>query len=470
MSVAIVWFRNNLRLHDNESLTKALKNHSIVIPFYCFDEILFSTTKFGYPKIGVHRAQLLIESVQNLRENLRKVGSDLVIRVGNTASYLKHLSLETNATTIYTQKEITFEEVELERRVERVFNGSIEYAYDAFLFHPDDIPFALEDTPFIFTSFRKLLERNTSIRPCIALPSKLNNLSNRIQKGTIPSLNDFKFSNPIKDNRSVLAFKGGEDEANNRLNHYFYESQELLLYKEKRNGLIGADYSSKLSVWLWNGCISPRHIYWEVKRFEHEYYSNDSTYWLIFELIWRDFFKYTALKNGNKIFHSHGINGHQNLVNPNPEFVNAWIRGKTGVPFIDANMRELAATGFMSNRGRQNVASFFVKELQQDWRVGAEYFESMLLDYDVCSNYGNWMYIAGVGNDSRDRFFNVILQAKNYDSQGKYVRLWIPELNNVEKKEVHHPWASPKTLFNHLDVVDYPKLIILPPDYWKKHY
>ena len=201
MSVAIVWFRNNLRLHDNESLTKALKNHSIVIPFYCFDEILFSTTKFGYPKIGVHRAQLLLEGVQNLRENLRKVGSDLVIRVGNAASYLKHLSLETNATTIYTQKEITFEEVELERRVERLFNGSIEYSYDAFLFHPDDIPFAIVDTPFIFTSFRKLLERNTSIRPYIAPPSKLNNLSNRIQKGTIPSLNDFKFSNPIKDNR-----------------------------------------------------------------------------------------------------------------------------------------------------------------------------------------------------------------------------------------------------------------------------
>jgi deoxyribodipyrimidine photo-lyase len=133
-------------------------------------------------------------------------------------------------------------------------------------------------------------------------------------------------------------------------------------------------------------------------------------------------------------------------------------------------MRELNATGFMSNRGRQNVASFLVKELQLDWRIGAEYFESMLLDYDVCSNYGNWMYIAGVGNDSRDRYFNIILQAKNYDPDGEYVKLWISELVELEKKVVHHPWTTQNTLFNQVEGVEYPKMVIPPPTYWEKHY
>lgn len=470
MSVAIVWFRNNLRLHDNESLTKALENYDQVIPFFCFDERLFTKTKYGFPKIGAHRASFLIESVQNLKENLQSLGSNLVVRVGKSANHIKELYEQCGAVAIYTQKEITSEEVMLECEVESAINVSITFFKGSFLFHPKDIPFDAGSIPEIFTSFRKKIEGKSFVRECYPTPNKINHLPQFIQIGSLPTLKNFTNDFPENDFRAVLMFKGGEEEAIKRLNHYFYETQELLDYKEKRNGLIGANYSSKLSAWLSNGCISPRRIYWEIKKFEKEFRSNDSTYWLIFELIWRDFFKYTALKNGNKIFHSYGINGHQNLVNPNPEFVSAWIRGKTGVPFIDANMRELAATGFMSNRGRQNVASFFVKELQQDWRVGAEYFESMLLDYDVCSNYGNWMYIAGVGNDSRDRYFNVILQAKKYDSQGKYVRLWIPELNNVEKKEVHHPWASPKTLFNHLDVVDYPKLIILPPDYWKKHY
>jgi len=117
-----------------------------------------------------------------------------------------------------------------------------------------------------------------------------------------------------------------------------------------------------------------------------------------------------------------------------------WIEGRTGIPFIDANMRELAATGFMSNRGRQIVASFLINDLKISWQMGAEYFESVLIDYDPCSNYGNWNYIAGVGSDPREnRYFNIMSQARKYDPEGDYVRLWIPEIAMLPKEAIHQP-------------------------------
>ena len=152
---------------------------------------------------------------------------------------------------------------------------------------------------------------------------------------------------------------------------------------------------------------------------------NQSTYWMIFELIWRDFFKYISLKYGNKIFKIGGIlDKDYTWLRDEHQFQN-WIDGKTNEPFVNANMIELKSTGWMSNRGRQNVASFLSKELLIDWRWGASYFESMLIDYDVHSNYGNWMYVSGVGNDPRDRKFNIKFQADRYDPNKKFQNLWL---------------------------------------------
>ena len=189
--------------------------------------------------------------------------------------------------------------------------------------------------------------------------------------------------------------------------------------------MIGTDYSSKLSPWLANGCISAKTIYWKVKEYEAEFGANESTYWLIFELVWRDYFKYISLKHGNSFFKIDGILQKKYAWKSNELQVQKWIDGRTEEPFVNANMIELKETGFMSNRGRQNVASFFAKELLLDWRIGAAYFESMLIDYDVHSNYGNWSYISGVGNDPRDRKFNVKKQAKNYDPDNRYQDNWL---------------------------------------------
>ena len=469
MSAAIVWFRKDLRIHDNEALTKALSKHRVIIPFYCFEETEFGKTSFGFEKTGSFRAQFLIESLQNLQHNLQELGSDLVIRKGDTAEQLARLlaELDVEVEGIYAFKDIHSEEIAIQQKVE-LLGVPVDYSFGSSLFHVNDLPYTYKDIPEGFTQFRKGVEKKSSVRELFLTPAELSPLPQGINKGETPMLTDLRLDQVGVDERAVLKIRGGEDAALERLQHYFYDTEELSWYKQKRNGLLGADYSSKLSLWLWNGSISPRKIYWEVKQYEKVVKSNQSTYWLIFELIWRDYFKFIALKHGTSIFQLNGIRAEQYRWFTDEEKIERWTKGETGIPFIDANMRELDQTGFMSNRGRQNVASFLVKELELDWRIGAEYFESKLIDYDVASNYGNWMYIAGVGNDPRDRYFNIILQAKRYDEKGKYVKYWIPELAELDASTVHHPWTSTGDMFGKPEL-DYPKPMV-EPDYWKKHY
>jgi deoxyribodipyrimidine photo-lyase len=190
--------------------------------------------------------------------------------------------------------------------------------------------------------------------------------------------------------------------------------------------MVGADYSSKFSAWLAQGCMSPRSIYAEIKKYESKIIANESTYWLFFELLWREYFRWILLKYGNHFYQKKGIqkNKSQDTQHDILKF-ESWKNGTTGHKFIDANMRELNLTGFMSNRGRQNVASYLCHNLKLDWRYGAAYFEQELIDYDVACNWCNWAYVAGVGNDPRpNRVFNIDKQANDYDPTYKYRNIW----------------------------------------------
>ena len=229
------------------------------------------------------------------------------------------------------------------------------------------------------------------------------------------------------DSRAVLQFKGGESEAIQRLKYYFFETKAISRYKETRNGMIGADYSSKFSAWLALGCVSPRFIYQELKKYETQFGANESTYWLVFELLWRDYFRFMMKKHQIKLFQRSGIRNKE-LASEKTDWklLECWMNGQTGNDFVDANMLELKRTGFMSNRGRQNVASYLCHYLNFDWRYGAAYFEQQLIDYDVCSNWGNWAYLAGVGNDSRgNRYFNIEKKAIDYDKDKSFRKLWL---------------------------------------------
>lgn len=179
--------------------------------------------------------------------------------------------------------------------------------------------------------------------------------------------------------QSAFPFKGGETAALLRLKSYLWDTQAVEKYKLTRNGLLGTEYSTKFSPWLTFGCISPRRIFFEIKKYETVRVKNDSTYWVIFELLWRDYFRFIASKYENCIFFSGGLKKIKYKWNEDLEKFQKWSEGKTGVPFVDANMREMLQTGWMSNRGRQNVASFLTKDLKLDWRMGAEWFEYLLV-------------------------------------------------------------------------------------------
>ncbi|MCP9292401.1 DASH family cryptochrome [Gracilimonas sediminicola] len=437
MKRSLIWFRNDLRLHDNEALAKASQAEEI-LPVYIFDPRHFETTSFGFPKTGAHRARFLLESLENLKSNLQKHSLDLIFRMGKPEEILPRLMEEHSIDLAFTHKEITREEINVEEGIKNKIGDKLSFVWGSTLFHINDIPFSKNEIPEVFTQFRKRTEKQSEVRKELKFRSDVKQVRD-VNSAPLPSLKDLGLEAIPRDDRGVIDFKGGEDEALQRLQEYFWEKDQLKNYKYTRNGLLGADYSSKFSPWLANGCLSPRRIYWQVKKYEDERTNNVSTYWMIFELIWRDYFRFSVWKHGDKLFWQSGIQSKERTWRTDRKDFKKWAEGNTGIPFIDANMRELNATGYMSNRGRQNVASFLAQNLNIDWRMGAEYFESLLLDYDPCSNYGNWAYNSTVGHDPRNRYFNIINQAEKYDKKGEYVRHWIPELEKVPKEFIHEP-------------------------------
>jgi deoxyribodipyrimidine photo-lyase len=189
---------------------------------------------------------------------------------------------------------------------------------------------------------------------------------------------------------------------------------------------MGWSTSTKFSPWLANGSISPRFLLQALRNYEHENGGNDSTYWIYFELLWREYFQWYADHFQQRLFSFKGTNSRKPLTSFYPQRFKQWVNGTTPWAIVNACMKELQHTGYLSNRGRQLVASCLVNELALDWRCGAAYFEQQLLDYDVGSNWGNWQYIAGVGPDPRGgRHFNLAKQAQIYDPQGDYRQQWL---------------------------------------------
>lgn len=423
---ALVWFTNNLRTRDNVSLSQATKNAEQVIGIYCFQKDTYHRLQYGFKKMGTYRASFLRESVIDLKVKLQSHSIPLYIHVGDPKDCIAQVCIEHNVEALYFQHECTSEEEDKINRVREDLPHSVDIhqQYDQFLYHPDEVYDKLNTIPDVFTDFRKNVEKLCIVREEATL--EMLPQDNWFETNThVPSLEELGYTTYVGHPDSAFPFSGGESSAEKRIDHYFYTTRKLSEYKQTRNGMIGLDYSSKLSPWLANGSISARSIFWEVKEYEKIHGSNTSTYWLIFELLWRDYFKFIALKYKKAIFDLGGIRARTYTWNKDKERLSEWVNGETTEPFVNANMIELKKTGWMSNRGRQNVASYFAKELKLDWRIGAAYFESMLIDYDVHSNYGNWMYLAGVGNDLRDRKFDVRLQAKRYDTDNSYQKQWL---------------------------------------------
>tara|TARA_B100001741_G_scaffold313619_1_gene320685 strand:+ start:348 stop:1649 length:1302 start_codon:yes stop_codon:yes gene_type:complete len=422
MKKAIYWFRKNLRINDNPSLYNAINENDEVICIYIKNYSIYNPSGIDLGNMGSFRKKFLDESVLDLKNNLKKVGIDLYIFDGDLIKIFKEIKSKYLSNKIYASKEVGwYEEKEEEELKENNFD--LNLYDDQFLVERNSLPYKTDELPLIFTHFRKKIEKVVQIREesgKIIYKKKINKYDFNFES-------DINFQDLEFHKHSNFPFKGGESNGRERLKFYLWENKGIETYKETRNGLIGTEYSSKLSSYLSLGCLSPVTIYHEVKKYEKEVKKNSSTYWLIFEILWREFFRYVYLKGKNNIFIKKGING--NIFNKNfkndIELFNRWKEGRTGQDFIDANMIELNKTGFMSNRGRQNVASYLVNNLDLNWVLGASYFEKHLTDYDVTSNWCNWMYISGVGNNVKNWVFNPIRQSEMYDKDGFYREIWL---------------------------------------------
>ena len=304
---ALCWFRNDLRLDDHEALVEALSRHDgRVACVYCVDPRQFEAIEVGgraLPKIGPYRARFLIETLTDLRQRLEGAGGELIVRLGRPELELPRLAEELGAEEVVFSEEVTSEELEIERAVQSALSErgvKTRSSWGATLYHIEELPWEIEQLPEVFTPFRKQLESSARAREPLEAPTHFEPVGSQVSCGEIPTLEALGYD-PAEaevDPRGVLAFPGGESAGRARLEAYFFEADALRRYKETRNGLIGPNYSSKLSAYLALGCLSPRRVYAEIKRYERERVSNESTYWLVFELLWRDFFRFLAFKRG----------------------------------------------------------------------------------------------------------------------------------------------------------------------------
>ena len=415
MGTLIYWFRNDLRLADNPAFTQACLNADYLLPVYVHDT-KEQETVYGFERQGPHRKAFLRASLDDLKTRLQAQGSDLLEFSGKSAEVLLRLFKDSAADAIYCEQIEAPEEIE-QVRILQEQGANVDEYWQSSMLDPQHFPFDLEKMPDVFTAFRREVERaQLKFAQPINAPKKIPSLPAALPQGSILPSRAQSVAHPY--------LLGGASHAQAHLKQYL-ERRLADSYKETRNQLIGMDYSSKFSAWLSLGCISARDIAAQLNDYENSYGANDGTYWLWFELLWRDYFRFIHFKYGQKLYRASGLTG----VPVKPSYASSfeqWRTGNTGAALVDAGIRELHHSGYLSNRMRQIVASYWIYDMKGDWRAGAAWFESQLIDYDVYSNQGNWLYIAGRGTDPRGgRPFNVTKQAQDHDPQEIYRKLWL---------------------------------------------
>lgn len=430
MSTVLLWFRNDLRLHDQLALQAACADGTQhLVPVYCLPDFE-ETTPWGFARIGPHRRAWLAAALRDLGAQLAHLQCPLLVCPGPAASTLPLLAHALGANTVVCEEiAAPYERAEVDAL--RAAGLQVRTVWHSSLLDPARLPWAVQALPPVFTAFRQAVEREPCQPPApLPAPSRLppwpaGGALPAPLRGAVPRLTGQPLATDPRSSfpYDQAPFDGGETAGLAHLARYLARKLPDS-YKRTRNGLTGLDYSSKWSPWLATGALSARRIVSELRQFEAAHGASDGSYWLWFELLWRDYFRFLHLQHGRRLYRAQGLSDLPTVPH-NVQGFERWRQGRTGQPLVDAAMRELAATGFLSNRLRQVVASYLVHDLGGDWRAGAAWFESQLVDYDVCSNQGNWLYIAGRGTDPRGgRRFNVEKQTADHDPDGAYRRLW----------------------------------------------
>ena len=407
----LYFLTDDLRLEDNPTLVAALGSKTLTFVF-CIDEKNFFTDRFGNRKIGVHRWRFVRESLLDLMSALSHHGQTVNIIPGNPGEVLSGLLASRRFDRLIRSRQHAVSKVAVWQHLCSKFPDVRFDEYDcSTLYSLDSIQFAKSFLE-TFSQFRRNLD-GEPFRELVSEPK------------SIPKASSYEIDGRLiewPDKKSTAL--GGARNGKEHLNAYF-ETEAASTYKETRNELSGNFFSTGFSPWLAQGCLSPMQIFSKLQNFERANGANESTRWILFELMWREFFRWHAKHHRQGLFEFSGINGRRPLTSFYRERFLSWRNGNTPWPIVNACMNELRETGALSNRGRQIVASALVNELGLDWRCGAGYFEEALLDYDQCSNWGNWQYIAGVGSDPKGgRHFNLDKQAELWDADNSYRRRW----------------------------------------------
>ncbi len=431
---ALFWFTDDLRLQDNLPLSALCQNYADIAFVYVINPADFTPHNYQHKAIGQHRFRCIYQSLQDLNQQLNALGHSLIILHGDPSreilQFVQHNDIACIARSepigVYEQR--SWQHIKsLLSQLQENNSAPVEFisCWNHTLFDADQIDINPK-TMRSFSSFRKHVEGdeiavNMPSASLELLPQLQTSSTNVSNTGvSLEKLAEQYLSQPLKQ----AFIRGGEQSAKEHVTEYF-ASTAPSSYKQTRNRLDGWDSSTKFSPFLALGNISPRQIWQQLKDYENINGANESTYWIGFELLWREYFQWAALEQQAQLFAFKGLAKQKPKTSFYPERFKKWCEGNTPYPLVNACMKELEATGFMSNRGRQIVASCLVHELAIDWRFGAAYFQQQLIDYDVASNWGNWQYIAGVGKDPRGgRQFNINKQTALHDAKGEFIAKW----------------------------------------------
>ncbi len=424
MPYTIWWIRRDLRLSDNQALVGAAA-HGTVIPVYLLDPHLLQNTSF-------RRQAFLIEGLRALDAGLQERGSRLIVRAGEPSRVLASLIMETSAQSVWAEEDISPYALARDERVSR--EVPLRLVGGRCFFSPGEVVKANGEPYSIFTPYSRAWMAK--------FPARLSLLPAPERLDPLPFPSD-----SLPASTPQPGFPAGEVEALRRLQAF--REEKIIAYAATRDR-IDLEGTSLLSPYLRFGMLSIRQAVSAAMdgiRHADGAKAASAETWLK-ELIWREFYASILYHFPHVLRGSFRSGFHAIAWGNDPTALEAWMQGLTGCPIVDAGMRQLAQTGWIHNRVRMITASYLVKDLLVDWRLGERWFMQHLIDGDPASNNGGWQWVAGTGTDAAPyfRIFNPILQSQKYDPQGMGIRRWVPELAGVPTRYIHAPWTIPEDL------------------------
>ncbi|WP_375485568.1 cryptochrome/photolyase family protein [uncultured Mycobacterium sp.] len=425
MAVTMALFTRDLRVHDNPVLTAAQHAGDALVPLFVLDEAIVASSYMTPNKAG-----FLAAALAELDDQLRRRSGRLILRGGQVVTEVERLVSELSITEVHVASDVSAYSRRREHRLQqclarhgcslKVHSSSVTVSEPAEL-----TPAGGQDHFAVFTPYyRKWL--HTLTRRVLPAPRALKVAD--VAREPLPSASQI-----CSGVQSPELTVGGETAARRMLKRWLAGPvDDYHTYHDD----LAADATSRLSPYLHFGCISPLEVCYRTRS------SSEGRAAFIRQIAWRDFYAQLLAARpeiAHQNYRDNGAGWQQN-----PDMLDAWRRGRTGYPIVDAGMRQLAAEGWMHNRARLITASFLTKTLRLDWRLGAQHFMSLLVDGDVANNQLNWQWVAGTGTDTRPyRVLNPVRQAERFDPKGDYVRRWVPELGHITTQKVHTPWELP---------------------------